>query len=356
METTSWQSDTPLREVMDKNFTGFNYYQLVKLLRQQNRNNPELGGREIHYSADLSAAFPRNEISDISHKKDMKTQKEVTTLKSPNFCIASVIGPLSEPYIEWMRDRARDGDPVMADFLDLFNNRLHAMRYLIKSHRFPGLHIGRPENSVQAKFIEALIGLLNNTAINKFKNVKALQHRKLLAIAGLLASQRRSAPLIERILGNLLNVPVKITQMVGAWCDKASEDITLLGKDNSILGKTTSIGAQVWDQQARILLQVGPLGFDTYNNLLPGQKAYNDLVSVLRYITNRAADYDVVLQADKNDIPSKRDFTRVSYPGLQQRDDSWPVRLGRTAWLAESDGGTMPRETRFTIPAFTVTS
>lgn len=349
MGTISRQSNNSLDDAIYKHHSKFNYYQLVRLLQQQSK--------AIRYRADLSSAFPRHEISEID--KGKYQGEDVTTLKSPNFCIAGVIGPLSEPYLEWMRERSRDGDRTMSDFLDLFNNRLHVLRNDLKSHRFAGLNSGTPENSVQGRFLEALIGLWGNKAIYPVVGSKTLHKRKLLAISGLLVNVRRSAPLIERILTCLLDVPVSITQMVGAWCDKAEQDISYLGQKNYSLGKTASLGKQVWEQQARIRINIGPVRFSMYNELLPGGGAYEELASILRYITNRIADYEIVLQAEKGDIPKTvPDETPLSeaieYPGLQNNDSTWQVRIGQTAWLKEKDDGDMPREAIFVIPAFEV--
>lgn len=364
MGTIGWQSDTPLDEVIEKNYTGFNYYQLVKLLRHQAKARNECPEQTIRYKADLSAAFPKSEISQVTKGFNQNNNKNITTIKSPNFCIAGVMGPLSEPYLEWMRDRSRDGDRVMSDFLDLFNHRLHVLRYQLKEHRYPGLHLDKPETSTQGQFLEALIGLLNNKAIHKMRDIEGLQKRKLLAIAGLLVNTRRSAPLLERILSTLLNVPIRIEQMIGAWCDKAKQDISLLGEQNCSLGSKASLGSQVWDQQARIRLHIGPLDFDSYNELLPEQKAYEELAAVLRYVTNRAADYEVVLYAKKDNIPALNEERTDQYPALHQNENSWPVRLGQTAWLGESSPEQSTdysapvtaneRKTRYVIPAFEV--
>lgn len=363
MATHGWQSDLSLEQALAADHANFNYYQLIRLLRHRARQNNCDPDRVIRFSGDIGAAFPAQEISAVSTHKKTHSGGDITELKTPNYSVASVMGPLAEPYVEWMRDRARDGDLAMAHFLDLFNNRFHVLRYEAKANRFPGLHIGMPENSTQGRFIEALIGLAENYAFQRIDQNKTLQKRKLLAIAGLLINHRRSAPVLERIFCTLLNVRVRITQMIGAWHTKQKSDLTLLGKQNLHLGSQTFLGSKVWDQQARICLYIGPLPYAAYWDLLPGNKGYSDLACVLRYITNRIADCEVVLELDRDTLPTQKETLPTQketpnadkgeeYRGLCLQAQASRVHLGQTAWLRENVKGSAERIARFVIPAF----
>lgn len=376
MATHGWQSDLSLAQALAADHANFNYYQLIRLLRYQARQNNCDPDQVIRFSGDIGAAFPAQEISAVNTRtpntraanthNNIYGGGDVTELKTPNYSIASVMGPLAEPYVEWMRDRVRDGDLAMAHFIDLFNNRFHVLRYEAKANRFPGLHIGRPENSTQGSFIEALIGLAENYAFQRIDQNKTLQKRKLLAIAGLLINHRRSAPVLERIFCTLLNVRVRITQLIGAWHTKQKSDLTLLGRQNLHLGSQTFLGSKVWDQQARICLYIGPLPYAAYWDLLPGNKSYRDLACVLRYITNRIADCEVVLELDRETLPTQRNSLSTQkdtlptqnadnaeeYRGLRLQAHSSRLRLGQTAWLRENVKGSAPRIARFVIPAF----
>ena len=101
-----------------------------------------------------------------------------------------------------------------------------------------------------------------------------------------------------------------------------------LGTANSRLGSEAVLGSRVWDQQARIELVIGPLGYARFCALLPGGDEHPRFVALLRYLTDRQADCLVRLKLAPEQTPQP----------LLHGNAERGMRLGYSAWLAERDG------------------
>jgi type VI secretion system protein ImpH len=336
MDADGWRSARSLSARVREDYPRFDFFQLVRLLRRERagaRAQAPLE-RAVRFRADLSAAFPGNEVTRVV---DAGTHRPVT-LDTPNYILAGHLGPLPEPFTEWLRERKREDDRVMADFLDLFNHRLSALRCLIKMENHPGLAGERPERIPLAGHLAALMGLGAPGLAAQLR----LPGRALLGIAGLLADCRRSAALITNVLSAWVGASVALRQLIGAWRDLDPRDRTRLGVARHALGTQTVLGTRMWDQQARIELRIGPLPYARFRQLLPGERAHRRFVALVRYLTDRRCDCEVrlVLAAEAQPAP------RLARSG---------PRLGYTSWLAgrraarEED---RRRTASFLVPAF----
>ena len=57
--------------------------------------------------------------------------------------------------------------------------------------------------------------------------------------------------------------------------------------------KAAFIGEEVWDQQARFRIRVGPVGLERFQEFLPDRPAMAELVELTRYIAGRPSAFDV---------------------------------------------------------------
>jgi type VI secretion system protein ImpH len=317
MAADGWRSTRALSTQVRQDYAGFDYYQLVRLLLAE-RDGGEADRRAldscVRFGADLSAAFPGREITRLKEQGgDQPVQ-----LGSSNFCVAGVLGPLPEPFSEWLRERVREGDRAMLDFFDLFNHRLHTLRYLLKTCFNPGLNNRRPEDTDNAQYLAAIMGLFQPSLAAQLPMPK----RALLAVAGLMADQRRSAAMIGNVLGLFLETQVQVQQLQGGWVHIEPEQRTALGRANSRLGQGLPLGRRVWDQQARVLLQVGPLSYAQLCGLLPGGEEHAGFVALVRHVTDRQVDCLVQLRLADSERPPRR-------LGSQAQGG---LRLGYTSW------------------------
>lgn len=317
------RSDRPLSAQLRSDPAGFDFYQLVRLLRREGagRGGPPPLGRAVRFRSDLSLVFPAHEVTGVADRGDRPVV--VTT---PDYGVAGYLGPLPESFTELAQTRRADGDGVMADFLDIFSHRINALRYEIKARAHAVLDEEPPERTAQAERLAAIIGLLEPDLASQLP----LPKRALLGLAGLLANRRRSAVAVEQVLRAYLGAKVNIVQFQGAWQRLAARDQTQLAKQNSRLGRDAVLGRRTWDQSARIEVQIGPLPLARFRELLPGGARHAALVAMLRFLTDRTVDCRVRLQLDGDP------------PAGQLTSEANGIRLAQIAWLPRMHWGEPP--------------
>lgn len=318
MAAHGWRSTRALSAQLREGYAGFDYYQLVRLLlaeRGEDDTERRALDRCVRFGADLSAAFPGREISRL----DDAGGAVPVSLGTSNYCVGGVLGPLPEPFVEWLRERVRDGDRAMLSFFDLFNHRLNTLRYSLKRRFNPGLNNRHPEHTDNAAYLAALMGLLQPGLAEQLPVPK----RALLAVAGLLSDQRRSAAMIGNVLGLFMDTPVRVEQLAGGWAPIEREQHIALGRANSRLGGETPLGRRFWDPQGRIVLHLGPLPYRRFCALLPDGELHAGFQALVRHLTDRQVDCLVVLELDPTTLPPRR---------LGPASAGGGMRLGYTAW------------------------
>jgi type VI secretion system protein ImpH len=352
-----------VREYLLRQYGDFNAFQLMRLLLSDSDHNLPIE-RRLRFRADLSAAFPIREFtqlklpppvrSDPNEVGDTRAGEAPVEIRTANFCLASVTGPLPEPFTEWVRELSAERETAMADFFDMFNQRANVVRYRFKQALTPGLDDTAPAETEIAHCLASLMGLANT----KLAAQVPLPARGWLGIAGLLANRRRQASTIVDVLSVALGAQVSLTEHVGAWLDIDERDRCSLGRRNHRLGQTCVVGHRVWDQHARLRLDIHTVDYDALRRLLPpaprqpsaqnaeavaaavpaGQSDYAMLSGLVKLLVDRLADCEIVLHVRDDSI------TRTPLPQPARRDDTTSMRLGQSAWLAGRPA--QPRATR----------
>lgn len=350
MATTNWHDDRTLKQHMVQQYGDFNVFQLLRLLSLKSESSLPIETR-LRFKADLSSAFPAREFSHIKiiniseYTTNDQGNNEVIEISSANFCIASVMGPLPESFTEWVRDLLVERMPAMADFFDIFNQRLNLLRFELKQAQTLALNSVAPGETAVAQDLSALMGL----ATGHLAEQVPLPSRAWLGLAGLLANRRKNAATVEHVLGLVLKTKVRLTPFIGGWKNIEEQDSTRLAWFNQQLGKRTVLGNRVWDQHARVRLEIDTLGYSAACQLLPPNlKERNDhainpdikdsnfsrFSSLLLLLLDGLVDCEVVIKVEENSIPFSRLISpsKVSSSNMVDNQEA-PMRLGQTAWL-----------------------
>lgn len=355
MVSPGWRSADSLNVRLRRDYRHFNFYQLVRLflLERRHRQASKLGLRAGHalagheeldqtvrFQANLDAAFPGREISDIGREDGDKP----LAISTSNYCLAGYQGPLPDTYGEWLRDQLRDGNPDLADFLDLFNHRFNALRYQLKTRHRPALESNDPQQGRTADYLAAVMGLFTSGLAEQLP----LPRRTLLGLAGLLANPRRSTPMLEAILRTYLRTAVSIEPLQGGWRPIENEDRISLGRYNSRLGQDSVAGQRQWLEQAAIRIVIGPIDYAHFLQLLPESdgRAHRALTTLLHFLLHRQCDCRLRFLVRSSSVP------RQPLPTVG--NDHAP-RLGHCAWLSgrsQEDEQQQYRMVDLLIPAF----
>lgn len=364
MATAGWRSNSTLKSLVFEHYGRFNVFQLMRLLLWKNAHvdaEAEHGrtpaamriDQRLRFSADLSAAFPGREISHLRAHDDVGGGRPVEhaagagviEISTPSFCIAGTLGPLPEPFTEWVRDLKRAREPAMEDFLNIFNQRMNVLRFQLKSRQTLALNNAPPAETAQARYLAALMGMAHPGLAAQVP----LPRRAWLGLAGLLSNTRRSAFVVSHVLSEFVGAKTTLEQLVGAWQPIEADNRIALGRNNHRLGQQSTLGRRVWDQQARIRLTVAPIAYDDFCRLLPPNAeekrvrdnmpaatdaaavpAFDSFVALMRLLLDRQCDCEVQIQADAATVPP-RVLSAVPAPRSGRHRG---LRLGQTAWLS----------------------
>ncbi len=365
MASYGWRTKVSVTRELATQYSQFNPFQLIRLL-QRKPKDAHTGetlavwpmDQRFRFKANLSSAFAGNEIfrlqpeQDVPCANDTQAKRRVhATHKAPrlvihanDYCIAGSLGPLPSTYTEWIRSQEKMREKSMSHFLDMFNQRLQVLRYEQKLSQVIALNNRAPQDTHHATCLASLMGV-NQVNI---ENQIPLNKRNILALAGMLSNQRRSLPVLKQILTLCLGSPITLHELAGAWIQLETEDLTVLGKRNHQLGMGASLGSRVWDQQARIVIDIGELTYAQYCRLLPfntevitqHDHSYFDLfVSILRLLTDRVCDNVIRLAIKTTQIPLAY-LIGTTKPSGTLNGGASPtatqhigMRLGQTAWL-----------------------
>jgi type VI secretion system protein ImpH len=161
-----------------------------------------------------------------------------------------------------------------------------------------------------------------------------------LRYAGLIAQRPHSASALRGILRGYFSVPVEIDQCLGSWYDLEDSDRSYLSADSerNQLGVGAFIGEQVWDQQARFRIRVGPIGLERFIDFLPGSRTMAGFIELTRFLVGQALAFDVQIFLRAAEVP----YCRLSDDGFDA------PRLGWMGWLKTEEFQTDAGDAVFT--------
>ncbi len=313
----------PIGEWLEREPYEFEFFQAVRLLERLLPEREPVG-RFVNPSAEVarfgvnpSPAFPASQIQSL------EIAKNGTPRLSVNFM--GLIGPLGLLplyYTELVLERIRARDNTLRDFLDVFHHRMISLFFAAwEKYRFNIAY----ERGERDRFSHHLLDLLG-VGTPGLEDRQDVPDDSLLFYGGLLALHARSATALEQILGDYFDVPVEVEQFVGAWYPMDSDSQCELGagEDYSAqLGFGAVVGNEIWDQQSRARIRLGPLTLAQYRDFLPGGAAHRQLRALTKFFAGNEYDMEVQLILRRDEVPAC-DLAAGEGDGLQ---------LGWTTWV-----------------------
>jgi type VI secretion system protein ImpH len=283
----------------------FDFFQAVRLLELIGRDRAPVGGfarprdEAVRFKANPSLAFPASAIQQLT-PGDASSGPAMTV----NFM--GLMGPqgvLPEYYTELVADRVRAHDTTLRDFFDIFNHRAISLFYRAwEKSRFTIGYEREGADPVTTVLRDA-VGLGGSDLHNR----QLIRDQSVLFYSGLYASAPHSATGLELILSDFFGVPVEIEQFVGVWrrLDETDQCCFDGGDPESTwLGFGAVAGDEVWDQQSRARIRIGPLSISRYRDFLPDGSAWQPLGALVRFYSGYDVEFEVQLVLDRGEVPS----------------------------------------------------
>ena len=347
MAAFGWRSRRSVIEQLAAEAHRFDFHQAVSLIERLNPDARSVGDgsnpahEAVRFCSSLTSAFPASDLTAAVPPRPGEPRWELAV----NFLgLAGGFGPLPPPFTEAIVQQARAGDTATSDFLDIFNHRLVSLLYRARRKHRPALNRGTPDQGPFARYLYSLIGLGTDGLHGRM----AVPDRVLLNHAGVLAQQPRSLHGLERLLSDHFGVEVRALPLQGRWLTLDDTQTTRLGQRNSTLGNGAVLGSRAWDQQAAVVLEVGPLGLEDFRSFLPDGHAARALRDLAAFYVGPGIDTDVRLRLKPSDVPGTRlvgaNRLHLHTPRtLADRPRVAGVRLGGAGRLLTRAGPDAPR-------------
>jgi type VI secretion system protein ImpH len=324
-----------MEEILREDACSFEFFQAVTLL-QRLRHGCQPVGRfsdpeqeAVHFTVNSELAFPASQIQEIRWRNDSPPQMKVNFMG-----LTGPMGVLPYSYSELILERLRAKDKSLQSFLDIFNHRLLSLFYRAwEKYRFPVTYKLGDEDRF-TRYLLDLIGL----GTPGLQERQAVSDDAFLHYVALLGKQSRSASALEAILHDYFEVPVEIEQFTGAWYRLDRSTQCCMKDDNEEsqqLGKGAVVGDEIWDQQSRVRIKLGPMVLSQYCEFLPDGSAFEPLRAITKFFSNGEFDFEVQLLLDRDEVPG----CDIGHEG-----DISP-RLGWVTWLKSAPLDRDPSDT-----------
>lgn len=274
----------------------------------------------IEFQANPSLGFPG---TDIDRVEFFHEQGELRARLRINLIGLFGSGsPLPAFYSEQALGDSLTGNPTR-DFLDLFNGRLQRLLLPIwRKYRYHSRFAEGAQDDFSAQLF-ALVGL-GHPAL---RSSDELNWKRLLPYLGLLSMRAQSAALISAVLRYYFkHAALDIEQCIERRVEILPEQRNRLGLANSELGSSMVLGDSVRDRSGKFRIHVRELDWNRFHDFLPTGKAYQPLLTLLRFCLRTPLAYDIRLQLRRDQIKP-----------LHLGSDNF-CRLGWTSWVGHSQG------------------
>jgi len=279
----------------------FEFFQAVRLLLRILSHRETVGGfsraeREaVRFRTNSSLAFPPSQIQSMDWEGAMPSMLV-------NFMgLTGPMGVLPRAYSELILARLRARDHTLADFFDIFNHRIISLFYQAWEKYRSAVAYERDGQDRFSRYLMSLIGLGTDGLQDRME----VKDDSLLFYTGLLALQPRSAVGLRGVLEDYFGVPVEVEQFVGAWQPLDISSQCDLGDTSysAQVGIGAVVGDEIWDQQSRIRLRLGPLTQEQYLGFLPSGDGYEPLRALTRFFCGTHLEVEVQLVLQQEVVP-----------------------------------------------------
>ena len=300
----------------------FEFFQAVWTLEKLRGDSMPVGlfsdpkSEVVRFGVHPSLSFPASEIQELEWEREQP-------FMLVNFMgLTGPAGVLPQPYTVLIRERAQARDRTLRDFLDIFHHRWISLFYRAwKKYRFPLRYSDQKSRDRVREYMFSLVGM----STKHLQGRLAVEDESLVYYAGLIGLETRSAVALEQVLNDYFRVPVAVEQFCGAWYS-LGPDATCTFEDlddaSEQLGLGAMVGDEIWDQQSRVRIRLGPLSLSQYDMFLPGRTGYSRLRALTRFFSRDQIDFEVQLVLKRDDVPQ----CMVGGPEP-------PVQLGWTTWV-----------------------
>ncbi|CNC99919.1 MULTISPECIES: type VI secretion system baseplate subunit TssG [Yersinia pseudotuberculosis complex] len=281
----------------------YNFFQLVELLNQlavawQGAAPVATPANEaIRFKSTASLAFPTRDVIALDTSARGQFELEVSFLG-----LHGSQSPLPGYYLDSLAWEDAQNENRLTDFMNVFNHRLLTLLHQIwRKYRYYICFDNGGDDAFSQRMF-SLVGLGSEVVRNKLQ----INHSKMLAYAGLLASPGRAPEVICSLVSHCFNLPditlhswqLRKVDIAPSQQNRLGTRVKVRGKkydEKSVLGVNFSIGSRVADRSGKFLLCINKLTREQFLSFLPNGANYASLVMFVAFIMRDQFAWDLRL-------------------------------------------------------------
>lgn len=268
------------------------------------------------FKSDASIAFPGSDLTSLT-----RSNAGQFTLTTKFLGFSGSQSPLPGYYLDRMARESAQNEEGLAAFLDLFSHRWTQFAYHAwRKYRY---HIcfRNGGTDVFSQRMYALVGLGNKSVRDKL----AINHSKMLAYAGILATPGRSPDVVRNLVSHCFDLPdVTIENWLLRKVPVDPDQQNRLGvrhlkkktagyvPGRSVIGINFTLGARVPDRSGKFLLRIGGLSMSRFLSLLPNGDNHDALKMFISFLLRDQLAWDLQLDLAPDQAQGMRLGDRAS--------------------------------------------
>ncbi|MTD26534.1 type VI secretion system baseplate subunit TssG [Erwinia sorbitola] len=283
--------------------SGYNFFQLVELLnqiavtRKNKAGTPGSASEAIRFKSTASLAFPGRDIIGLKTSERGQFELEVSFIG-----LHGSQSPMPGYYLDSLAWEDAHNENRLTDFLDVFNHRLITLLHQIwRKYRYYVCFTPGGDDDVSQRMY-ALVGLGSRVIRHNLQ----INHSKMLAYAGLLASPGRSPEVMCSLVSHcfslkdvsIRNWQLRRVNIIPQQQNRLGKKVRIRGKrylEKSVLGSNFSIGSWVADRRGKYVLCINQLTREEFLTFLPNGSNYSSLVMFVAFIMRDQFAWDLRL-------------------------------------------------------------
>jgi type VI secretion system protein ImpH len=281
----------------------YQLFQLLRILEANTPTAPRLGERgpardeRIRLRPSTSLGFPCAETVDIAEHIDPqgKPRTVVTANITGLYGVGSPL-PRSYPHQILLQE---DEQPQQRDFLDLLHHRLLSIWYRSwRQHRYE--HSFRTDGSDPlSRALLDFIGVPPDATADDL----GVEPVRLLRYLGLFVGHTRPAAGLETLLGEELELPLRVEEAPLRWVSLPKDQWPRLSsRSNSVLGRDVVIGTRHLARMTSLRLHIGPVRYATLLALWPDASLHRRLVALARFYLRQPLDLELHVEVPAAEV------------------------------------------------------
>lgn len=300
-------TDVTLEEVRKALFRepySFDFFQSVRLLGLLQPDRSPVGryaqphDEVVRFGVNPTLNFPASAIHSLTEREDGCPAMDVNFMG-----LIGPLGVLPNYLTEMVASRVRARDKTLLEFLNIFNHRLISFFYQAWEKNHFTVAYERDRKDPITEFLYALIGF----GTPGLRERQPVEDELFVFYSGLFSVIPKSAMALEAVIADYFKVLAEIQPFVGCWRSLDERDQCTFGTEpleSTMLGFGAVVGDEVWDQQSRVRIRLGPLTAARYRDFLPDGSAWPHLRAITRAFSGNDLEFEIQLILERSSVPA----------------------------------------------------